>query len=384
MKKIYALTLLAVLLCTAVVAQDKGVFELKYPTYLVTAPVQMNNLPDANLVPLIAAKNDSLTKKSASHRFGILYRDDVKALSKTMVLQLLDAETNQPIKEISLDEYFGKENSGWKFNQDESKSTSAKSTSVFSVTAGSRKFEFIREVELKDDQNLPLGKEVIVSLAMKSDNPMKVKVKFLGKAEGTFKPEKNAFTIASDDNSAGVNPVLVYQVSPSSRVRVGAAARKGTPQPFTVETDEVNVEPQQQTTILSFTVAGSTIRSNKHVSTQARNIAAYLATRVSKPAMVSVTQTDKPTTSPGDTLTYVIVYHNVGTGAAADISIENPIPKGSKYIENSAEGLSCAISLTKGAATSAGAGSVEKVTWKFRDPIFPGEEREVKFKVLIL
>jgi len=384
MKKIYALTLLAVFLCTAVVAQDKGGIELKYPTYLVTAPVQINNLPDANLVPLIAAKNDSLTKKSASHRFGILYRDDVKALSKTIVLQLLDAETNQPIKDISLDEYFGKENSGWKFNQDESKSTSTKSTSVFSVTAGSRKFEFIREVELKDDQNLPLGKEVIVSFAMKSDNLMKVKVKFLGKAEGTFKPEKSAFTIASDENSAGVNAVLVYQVSPSSRVRVGAAAKKGTPQPFTVETDQLSIEPQRQTTVLSFAVAGSTIRSKKHVSTQAQNIAAYLATRVSKPAMVSVTQTNKSATSPGDTLTYKIIYHNIGTGAAADISIENPIPKGSTYIENSAEGPGSAISLLRGAATSTGAGSVDKVTWKFKDPIFPGEEREVKFKVLIL
>ncbi|WP_221796955.1 DUF11 domain-containing protein [Oceanobacter mangrovi] len=46
---------------------------------------------------------------------------------------------------------------------------------------------------------------------------------------------------------------------------------------------------------------------------------------------------------PGDTIGYRISYKNSGTETASDVAINNPIPKNTDYLANSAKGLNSQI-----------------------------------------
>lgn len=79
------------------------------------------------------------------------------------------------------------------------------------------------------------------------------------------------------------------------------------------------------------------------------------------------------TVSPGDVVEYVLTYRNEGDAPAADAAIEDPIPKGTVYLANSAAGEGAEVTFSSdGGRTFAPA---VKLTYEFRLPSGAVEKR---------
>ena len=98
--------------------------------------------------------------------------------------------------------------------------------------------------------------------------------------------------------------------------------------------------------------------------------------------MISVTTVNTTSAKPGDTLTYTIYSHNIGTAGAADIVINNPVPSGSSFVEGSATGQGTAITVSRGPASGQKQGKASAITWKYKSAFQPGDSRSVSFKVI--
>ncbi|HLX11967.1 MAG TPA: DUF11 domain-containing protein [Bacteroidota bacterium] len=368
-------TLVAILaMSTAAAAQTPQSVDMKYPHYTVSAVGQLQGNPDSAFAPLLEGK-------SASKRFGILYKENASNLSGAVVLELIDAANNQTIKKITLDEYYGKENSGWKYLPNESQSSARGSSAAFSTTKGKTTYTIYRDLTLVDDANLPGGKRLDISFAVKSSTPTKLKARFLGTAEGVFSTKGSIFTITGNEKS--VMAALVVRTPADSKIV--AEAKKGNVEPFTVTSGAVSVSSDKKAVVLSMNVTGTSTPIAKYMNEQVQTLRSYLETHgAPKPKMVQEVTADETAKNPGDTVVYTVTCDNIGTAPAAEIQIQNRIPAGARYIEDSAEGEGSDITIARNPAQQPQIGAATAITWKFKTPFAPGEERLVKFKVVLL
>jgi uncharacterized repeat protein (TIGR01451 family) len=108
--------------------------------------------------------------------------------------------------------------------------------------------------------------------------------------------------------------------------------------------------------------------------------------------------------SPGDTVIYTITYRNEGETEARDILVNDPIPRGTVYVLNSAEGKDADItfSIDNGKTyskppikymvkkadgtqeeTEAPAEAYTHVKWVINKAVLPGQAGQVSFKVSV-
>jgi uncharacterized repeat protein (TIGR01451 family) len=99
--------------------------------------------------------------------------------------------------------------------------------------------------------------------------------------------------------------------------------------------------------------------------------------------VVAVTKADRKATRPGDTVTFFLYSHNIGTAVALDNTLENAIPAGTRYIDGSAGGSGCKILFTRAGTGLQTDGDVTGIIWKFKDPLNPGGEQNASLKVII-
>jgi uncharacterized repeat protein (TIGR01451 family) len=140
---------------------------------------------------------------------------------------------------------------------------------------------------------------------------------------------------------------------------------------------------QSDRPLLWMVVEGSSSASPSGAKTDA---AASLASNVknsAKPHLIIVTTADKQSTQPADTVTYTLVCVNVGLGSAADVVLKNPIPDGTRYIESSAAGQGTDISVERESKPAPQQGAATVVQWKLNEPLQPGAEKIVSFKVIV-
>lgn len=62
-----------------------------------------------------------------------------------------------------------------------------------------------------------------------------------------------------------------------------------------------------------------------------------------QPTLTLIESVDLEVAAPGDTLTYTVVYANIGEGAATSVVVDEEIPNNSTYLENSATGVDMSI-----------------------------------------
>jgi uncharacterized repeat protein (TIGR01451 family) len=107
--------------------------------------------------------------------------------------------------------------------------------------------------------------------------------------------------------------------------------------------------------------------------------------------------------NPGDVVVYTITYSNVGKGSVLEAMIVNPIPKGVRYIPDTAEGKDAEImySIDNGRTWQFSPvtqmkkpdGSLEKkpastdrythIKWMIKKPVASGQSGKVSFKVTV-
>jgi len=80
---------------------------------------------------------------------------------------------------------------------------------------------------------------------------------------------------------------------------------------------------------------------------------------------------------------FLLYSHNIGTAAATANALNNIIPAGTSYLEGSAEGKGSTIIYTRKESKLPQIGQVTNITWKFQDPMYPGEQRTASFRVEI-
>ena len=350
--------------------------EVRYPTYSLSAVASLKNRPDAELVPMLTGKVDSLGKKAEKNRFGFLFRSNAKSLGSTTILELTDAETRQSIKKISLEEYFGKETSGWKLVDQSSSSSASSIVSVFSIKQKDFEGTLTREMTVIQDRSLPAGKGIRVAFWLESKTLRTISATFHLAAEGLASSAGSLVIVASTEPAAQVNPMMTVSFSGAKQIQV-EAPKKGKAQSITITTNTVQLAAEAKSQLLSFSVAGTNAWYGESVRRQAQNLAAYFSTGKTSPNVVPVTIADKPHASPRDTMTYTIYCQNLGTSVATGAEVSNPIPQGTTYVAGSAAGANTSISFEKTGET------IAAIKWLFQDAIQAGEERSVTFKVVV-
>jgi uncharacterized repeat protein (TIGR01451 family) len=126
--------------------------------------------------------------------------------------------------------------------------------------------------------------------------------------------------------------------------------------------------------------------------------------RVRKEGKVTTKRIPIDKASPGDVVVYTITYSNVGKGSVLDAVIVDPIPKGVRYIADTAEGRDAEImySTDNGRTWQTPPietqirkpdGSLEKkpvsverythIKWMIKKPVASGQSGRVSFKVTV-
>jgi uncharacterized repeat protein (TIGR01451 family) len=358
MKNVFWIAMLITIIGIVAFGQTQNVVSIKYPGYVLAAPLVLEGYNDADLIPMVAGKIDSLPKKAVQSRFGILFRDDAKNLSGFTVMEVLDAATNKVIRKISLDEYFnGRDND----------------------------LKFMKDIALVDDEALPGGKKLEVSFWLQSSTTaLKVKARLYGRVEGAMVQASNGFIISNNEPLTMLKPALLFRVITGVPIQI-EASKKGKPKGFILTGSAIMIKPNQKEKILSFDIVGSTISFAKYVPQQLENIKSYYASKKATPSVIVVMESEKPKSAPGDTMTYTIYYHNIGTAPATDINLTGPVPAGTQYLEGSAtaEVKDAIISYVRNEAISQAKGEVLSVKWEDKSRIEPGKERWVRYKVLV-
>jgi uncharacterized repeat protein (TIGR01451 family) len=368
------IVLLAVVMANAQEAKDLA---LQYGDQRIVVPAKLKTAKEGDRISIVVGKENSSPGKNAKS-YGILLSGRGKNLLSRPFIELRDVSANRLIREITLGELFGKESDEWEALPDESSENAEKIVSGYSFKALDQHFKFYRTIQIISDDHLPTGKGVMVTFAIAGEKSLAMNMRFLGECDGTFGSEGNSFFIGDSASEPASRAMMVLRATRAASIKSEGKQRKGEPNRFTIESVPVNLTPGEQTTMMSLTIAGTTVGQPAHTATQAHNLLIYLNAQSSRPDLVAVTSVDRQNTNPGDTVIYTIAYHNIGTAPGKDIEINNPIPAGTRYLENTAGGDGGVINLTR-----TGQDVVTAVKWKFEVPILPGDHRSVRFKVVI-
>jgi uncharacterized repeat protein (TIGR01451 family) len=355
---------------------------IHYPGYSFSVTSALQGSADGDVVPFVAGKIDQLPKKAELSRFGILYRDDAKNLAGSTVLELVDAASGKVLRKITLDEFYGKTSGTWSRVAEESKASASSIIEAFKFQLAGADARFVKQYSLVGDDALPNSKKVEVSFSIQTTSSLKLKVRMFGKVEGVLVQSVNGFVVTNTEALTSLKPALLFNYTSGTMAQL-EVAKKEKKQSFTLTTGIVSVEPNQLAKVLSFDVVGSSISFAEKVPQQVENLRNYMGSKRPAPAVAIVSVPDKQKTSPKDTLAYTIYYHNIGTAPAKDISVNGLIPKGTIYLDGSAEGSGTTISFERKPAAAPAQGEITNVKWNDPSTIKPGEERWVRYKVVV-
>ncbi|MFC2084623.1 hypothetical protein ACFLS9_06175 [Bacteroidota bacterium] len=370
MKKMYLVFLFLIIPYLYLIAQESGKFILKYPDYTVALKDNIGDLKDLDFIPFVLASN--ISKKNSDY-FGLVYSSN-----NTTVLNIQDVANNISIIKVTLDELFGKESTEWNIIKNESSSSESKLVNAYQINTGNYNFKLYISIEKKVDLNLPKGNSILFDVSAESSSNLDLKVQFTSEVVGKTNITENTFSIETSDTLIAFRPQLIFKVFPESEIKIEESENL-----LSINSSTSILPVNNKLSLFTIEFCGTSVGFQEYVSRQVSNVINYWKTQVGKPDFVAVTFVDNAIASPGDTVKYSIYYHNIGSGVGIDIIVNNLIPNGAAYIENSAEGESSLINITRKPIL----GNKEiasNIAWNYSEPIYPGEERRVSFKVRIL
>lgn len=366
----YFTSLMLILALTACAMSQTGkVFDLKFQSYRIALSLETPGaLKNSNGIPLFCGRESD----TSAYQFGVFLPFGGASPEEAPALDLIVAGSAAPLRTITAGELLGMENASWKVLPNRSKTTKTSTISCFEFTARGAVYRFIKTVELKKDNALPLGKSLNLSFSLETPAPAKFSARLHASFVGILNGGDGIYTIGSTDTMLAGHPYIIFRTTP-------VAAVLQTDSNLTVTSAEVETGTKATSPMITFTITGTSVRFAEHASKQSENLTAYFNNKKTAPSMISVTTVNKTMAHPGDTLTYTIYYHNIGTAPAADITLTNPIPTGAVYIEKSAAGPGTTITIARAGQSAKSAAT--SVAWKYKTPFLPGEERFVSFKV---
>ncbi|NUN70603.1 MAG: DUF11 domain-containing protein [Bacteroidetes bacterium] len=241
----------------------------------------------------------------------------------------------------------------------------------------------ILTAELVSDAGLPKGNAVRYSLAARSNTSRTLSGEMLLHADG-FVQKIGSNGVSASRVEKG-KPAFPYILSIGREGTVIAAEKGDAKMPgrgvrFTGTAAAVGTE---LVTLLSFHTMLTTVASTEKALAQGTNVEQFLSAKRTKTEMALLNTASKANPFPGDTITYYITYHNIGTSPAEDLTISNPIPANTTYVEKSAQGDDTEISLERKKVNLPQIGAVTSINWKVKKRINPGEEGTVSLRAVI-
>jgi uncharacterized repeat protein (TIGR01451 family) len=261
--------------------------------------------------------------------------------------------------------------------------TGSKTVASYSAGSGASSVALTIEADIVTDASMPLGKAVAVEVKAKTAGAKNITAVMTLFADGFVKKVgTNGLSNSRVEKGKAVFPLLLIVGNSGTTASTEAGEQKAAGRLVKLSSDPVAVS-SEETVLLSFRTHTTTVKSYEKSFDQADNVERMITAKKEKTELSLLNSASKGTPSPGDTITYTITYHNIGTSAAQDIVISNPIPQNTMYVENSAEGAGAEITVDRKKAALPQVGEVTSVNWKVTKKVLPGEEGTVSLKAVI-
>lgn len=301
----------------------------------------------------------------SKERIGI-YFGQTEATSP--VLEILDGK-GSPIKSLSVNDIIGKG-----ISKEENLLPSASSLkprraeNIYSVRLPQGDVRVIVKAiatgdESKNDQ------ELVITFSLSAKASLAASLRLTLPYVGTGEAGESGMSVTSKNGTTA----LAASVFPFGN-RISIEKNK-----FVITSGTQAVEAGEENAFVWLVIKGVTSSSSNDVRTQVQKIVKHSVVGQDEPRLVVVNTADKERLQQSDTAAYTIICTNVGTGDASNVVLGNPIPKGTKYLQNSATTLGTKFEVTKG-LQSAGE---ESLKWTLVNPLKPGEERMLSFKLIL-
>lgn len=325
----------------------------------------------------LVAKLDSLPRDRKSARFGVLLRD---ATTKTPVLEFLDGSTGSSLAKVTSEQWFGRESNAWKRIPELSSIAAGRAVDAFELRNPNVSLTLIRTLERVTAPNLPLGTGLRVTWSVARSTVPSVRLAFRGHLEGVPVVQGRLVTVTSAEKQVPMNAAIMMVWSNEATVRLEGTAPARV---LTVQSAAISAASAEAVSVLELTIAGTTSPVSEHQLAQAAAFLEASDGKPTKPQLVSRMVVDRPKAAPGDTVSYRLIYYNVGTAPAIDVELSNPIPEGTVYLPESSAGSNSEIEEEREKVDPPAVGRVLNLIWRFRGNIVAGEARWASFKVIV-
>lgn len=366
-----------------------------FPGYELTFHTRPQDSPDSSLMPLLAGR---LKPAHAAQNgvFGIVLGQDYgagKAPSGSWVYELYDVRAGRVIERMSVDDVFGKiHRPDCRLVTDEKLSIGG--TSTLKTTYEVRKDAYVlgltRSVSLIPDEGLPTGRRLVTVFEIRNNGIRPLSLRFsqraLARGVVAAHDSSTVFVRGGPHDGTGKSPIIVLHAdAPGGTAATEPSSPENVHPAFRIRGATVSIPPAESRKVMGLVCAGTTAEDSTQALRQATNIAAYLSGAPPKPDLAVSTTADSTHVVPGQTVTYTVVYTNVGTSPIKDVIITNPIPAGVSYLENSAGGEGTVVDIGSNSAQAApGAiGAADCVTWKIGRDVLPGDQGRVFFSAVV-
>ncbi|MBI5474602.1 MAG: DUF11 domain-containing protein [Ignavibacteriae bacterium] len=315
-------------------------------------------LADGKVLPLIEAT-------SGNERFGIHF---AKTDATSPVIELL-AENGSVMKTLSVNDILGKGSARELEVVPAGEGVEPRRVAcIYSVRLSQGDVQVILKAiatgnESSDEQRL------VVTFALKSEKDvnvaMRVKLPIVGSAETT----SGGIILASKSGTAALAAATFPQTTKLSveKDRIALAC------------DAQTITAARETALLWLVIKGVASSSPTHAKSQALAAIQESVVGANEPRLVVVNTADKQKLAQADTAAYTIICANIGTGEATGVVLGNPVPRGARYLAGSATTTGTTFNVDGDAQPN----SAQNLKWVLTNPLLPGEERLVSFKLVL-
>ena len=364
MNKVLFYVVLAALLTVSIFAQKpKQGVSVTAGQFTFSVNAQAQN--DAVILPLIEGKQ----LDGAKERFGILFR---ASQVKNNMIEIMD-ENGKTIQTITVNDFIGKSaNDKVKLVSNTVSGAGRASETIHEVKLPGGTVKVITKALLSGDKNNANNpQQIVLTFSIASSTKQNLGMRILLPFEGNGEAKNNGVVLSGKSSSS----VLAVTVMPGSDSII---VRKNS---ITALSPTVNVSGEMP--MVWMIVRNAIGASQGAAKAAAGDIIVSTKTRNAGPNILMVNMISKENAQPGDTVTYSLVCKNIGTGAATDIIMTNPIPSSIKYLEGSATVEGTEFSVERSSVPPPQSSTVTLLRWKLKEPLSEGKEYSVNYKVVV-
>ncbi len=195
-----------------------------------------------------------------------------------------------------------------------------------SYTYTSGAVSVVIDADVVNDETMPLGKSVQFSVKVRSAGAKNLSAVMTLFGDGYVnKVGTNGASNSRVEKGKAEYPLVLIAGGTGTVVSTESAEQKAPGRSIKVSSSDV-ASTGEEIEVLSFKTLVSTVKNFEKSALQVKNIETLFVSKKEKTELSILNSASKLTPFPGDTITYTITYHNIGTSPTQDVVISNPIP----------------------------------------------------------